>query len=241
MVWIGGTVGNGGNGGAGAQVQTKSCTEVTIGNSGSNTKSAALDSTYRCPSNVDKSNWINGGGHQDRFQITQSGNQVTARRLDYGGGWGMHLRFECCTNGNNRPVQPSKPQGCSVAHIGNSGSNTKSASLDSAYRCPSNVDKGNWVDGGSWGDRFQITQSGNQVTARRLDYGGGWGMDLKFKCCTTGSTAEEYQVIGIAPNAITIFAVIGALTMMYYGLKGVHKMVFATNDFLEINQEETEC
>jgi len=49
--------------------------------------------------------------------------------------------------------------------------------------------------------------------------------------------AAEFEAIGITPNALTIFAVIGALTMMYYGLKSLHKMVFATNDFQEIDQE----
>jgi len=53
--------------------------------------------------------------------------------------------------------------------------------------------------------------------------------------------AGEYEVVGTAPNAITIFAVIGALTIMYHGLKKVHKMMFAKDNFQEINQDETEC
>jgi len=47
-----------------------------------------------------------------------------------------------------------------------------------------------------------------------------------------------YEVIGNTSKAITIFAIIGVLTVMYHGLKIVHKMVFTRNDFKQIKNHE---
>jgi len=49
-----------------------------------------------------------------------------------------------------------------------------------------------------------------------------------------------FQVVGTTHNAITMFAIIGAVTMVYHGFKGVHKMIFATSEFQKINKE-MEC
>jgi len=56
-----------------------------------------------------------------------------------------------------------------------------------------------------------------------------------------GEQTAAFEVIGTTENAITLFAFIGALTVVYYGVKGVHKMMFATSDFQEINENEIEC
>jgi len=53
--------------------------------------------------------------------------------------------------------------------------------------------------------------------------------------------AAAFQVVGITENVITMLAFIGAISMLYYGLNAVHKMVFATSEFQEINDNETEC
>jgi len=50
-----------------------------------------------------------------------------------------------------------------------------------------------------------------------------------------------YEVVGNVDNAITVFAMIGALTMMYYAFKGIQKMMFATGDFKKIKEDEIEC
>ena len=55
--------------------------------------------------------------------------------------------------------------------------------IDSGYKCPTTVDKTNWLDGYNYGDTFSVVQTGNQVTVTRTDHNGGWGMDLKFRCC----------------------------------------------------------
>jgi len=54
--------------------------------------------------------------------------------------------------------------------------------------------------------------------------------------------AAAFEALGNTQNyAITMLAMIGALTMMYQGVKGVHKMVFATGEFQKINEDEMEC
>merc|ERR1712048_266563 len=330
-VW--GRAGGNGNGNA------KKCTIAAFGNSGSNTKTATLPSSiYKCPSYVDKNTpWLDPTKWGDKFRVTQVGNKVTVKRLDYHGGWGQNLRFKCCqaaggpssTSGGNGAVSgpmvnlargshytaqssvayngPSaravdgnhnskwgsnsithtrtqhnpwwsvdfkklvtvyrvkvwnrldccssrlsgaqvyvvnggqkhligtmpnmngkgwyevKTSGtvgtkvliqipgsnkilslaevevwgraggngngnakkCTIAAFGNSGSNTKTATLPSSiYKCPSYVDKNTpWLDPTKWGDKFRVTQSGNRVTVKRLDYSGGWGQNLRFKCC----------------------------------------------------------
>merc|ERR1719268_772228 len=50
-----------------------------------------------------------------------------------------------------------------------------------------------------------------------------------------------YEVVGNVDNAITVFAMIGALTMTYYAFKEIQKMMFATGDFKKIKEDEIEC
>jgi len=58
---------------------------------------------------------------------------------------------------------------------------------------------------------------------------------------TFEKAAAAFQVVGNTDNAITVLAMIGALTMMYYIFKGIRKMMFATSDFQKINEDEIEC
>ena len=76
-------------------------------------------------------------------------------------------------------------------------SNLKSITIDSRFKCPTTVDKTNWIDGEG---TFSVAQVGNQITITRTDtyeydlydydtnewttYGGGWDRDLKFRCCS---------------------------------------------------------
>ena len=53
-------------------------------------------SSYNCPSQVDKSNWLSTDTYGDTFAITLNGDSVTATRTDAVGGWAMHLSFKCC-------------------------------------------------------------------------------------------------------------------------------------------------
>ena len=54
-------------------------------------------SSYNCPAQVDKSNWLSRDTYGDTFEITLNGDSVTATRTDGNGrGWCMHLSFKCC-------------------------------------------------------------------------------------------------------------------------------------------------
>jgi hypothetical protein len=54
-------------------------------------------SSYNCPSQVDKSNWLSTDTFSDAFGISINGDSVTATRTDdAGAGWSMSLSFKCC-------------------------------------------------------------------------------------------------------------------------------------------------
>jgi len=67
--------------------------------------------------------------------------------------------------------------------------------------------------------------------------------------CYAKSTAEIEQDVGTAfqilgntqSDGITMLAIFGALTTIYYGFKTVQKMMFRTGDFQKINEDEIEC
>jgi len=50
-----------------------------------------------------------------------------------------------------------------------------------------------------------------------------------------------FEVVGNMDFAITMLAFIGAFTMLYHGVKLVHKMTFTTNEFQKVNDNEIEC
>ena len=74
-------------------------------------------------------------------------------------------------------------KGCTTAKVGPSWTKSKSIIIDNGVKCPPIVDKTNWLGGHNYGDRFSIAQNGNRVTITRTDRHGGWGMNLKFRCC----------------------------------------------------------
>ena len=45
------------------------------------------------------------------------------------------------------------------------------------------VDKTNWLDGHTSDDTFSVAQIRDRLTITRTDQNGGWGIDLKFRCC----------------------------------------------------------
>ena len=84
------------------------CTIAVVGSSpASNTKSITIDSRFRCPTTVDKTNLLDGKGI---YSVAQVGNQITVTRKDNEGyydadwgvwtipvGWGKNLEFRCCS------------------------------------------------------------------------------------------------------------------------------------------------
>jgi len=74
-------------------------------------------------------------------------------------------------------------RGCKTFMVGGSRSPSKSITIDSRCKCPTTVDKSNWLDGYNYGDTFSVAQNGDQATITRTDKKGGWGMKLQFRCC----------------------------------------------------------
>ena len=72
---------------------------------------------------------------------------------------------------------------CTIAQVGSSRKNSVIKTVGNGYKCPASVDKTSWLGGYTYRDTFSITQYGAQIIVRRTDYHGGWGMNLKFKCC----------------------------------------------------------
>ena len=75
------------------------------------------------------------------------------------------------------------PAGSVVVTIGSSNKNPiKSATIPAGYICPSVVSKANWVGSDTYGDTFEIAQSGTILSAKRTDTEEGWGMNLRIRC-----------------------------------------------------------
>ena len=73
------------------------CRTANFGsNWGQNSKTIEFPGKFKCPKNVDKSNWIGEHSDRDQFSITQTDTSVTVRRTDGGTNWGMQLKFWCC-------------------------------------------------------------------------------------------------------------------------------------------------
>ena len=70
-----------------------------------------------------------------------------------------------------------------TAQAGSSSDNSKIVDIDGGYTCPTSIDKSNWLGSYTYGDTFSVSHTGHTLTIRRTDSSGGWGMDLKFKCC----------------------------------------------------------
>lgn len=75
--------------------------------------------------------------------------KVTAKRIDYNGGWGMDLKFKCA----NETVEIGP-------HHGSGNEVTSSTPVNiNKLSCPGEVGKWNWLGTDTYGDRFQITTS----------------------------------------------------------------------------------
>ena len=71
------------------------CIEVEIGSSTSNFKTVTVPGVDTCPDVINNTNWLGDFPHADSFNISVSGDQVTATRTDAQESWGMILRFTC--------------------------------------------------------------------------------------------------------------------------------------------------
>jgi len=82
---------------------------------------------------------------------------------------------------------------CVMAKIGSSGEATKTVDMDQKFKCPTIVDKYNWSSdkhNRTYDDTFSVTQSNGKASVTRTGTSSGWGMDLRFNCCTPGTKNE---------------------------------------------------
>jgi len=58
----------------------------------------------------------------------------------------------------------------------------------------------------------------------------------------TNSATQEYEVIGSTSNFVLIFAILGAVSMLYHAAKGAQKLLFSRSDFQKIHDAQiAEC
>ena len=86
---------------AGNPIGAKQCTTADVGNSRSGSKLITIADGVKCPTKVDKTNWLGSNNHGDTFSVAQDGNRVTVTRTDQNSGWGMNLKFICCPYDGN--------------------------------------------------------------------------------------------------------------------------------------------
>merc|ERR1711871_1196749 len=70
-----------------------------------------------------------------------------------------------------------------------------------AYRCPRIVSRSNWLGRDRYGDKFQITHYTNGIKVERIDTKNkkaGWGMNLRFRCCTPSTRMRSYDPIPVS-------------------------------------------
>jgi len=120
-----------------------------------------------------------------RFLPDIPGNAVAVAYLPYCTGYPCTVSFDETVEWTES--WPPEKRKCFTLVVGNSHKNTKTLSLPSStFICPSKVDKTNWLGGARFGDTFAVMQNGAKVTVRRTDSNGGWGMSLRFECCSGG-------------------------------------------------------
>ena len=67
-----------------------------MGSSEAQTKTVTNYGEYKCPTIVNKDNWLGGYDHPYTFSVQQRETNIVVTRTDFATGWGMDLRFECC-------------------------------------------------------------------------------------------------------------------------------------------------
>lgn len=164
--------------GSGTTGFTGGYTLVTIGNTlaeGKSTKCVAAEPNVHCDNSAEQVGRT--GEYQDKFNIYYNDNhQICAHRTDANAPWGLNLVLKC------KNTVPAAEAGYQHVTIGNS------LQENSDHKCvadPGNVDCSDHAEVGRTGkyqDTFEITQSNNQICAKRTDAAAAWGLNLIIKC-----------------------------------------------------------
>ena len=128
-----------------------------------------------------------------------------------------------------RENEPPPPEGCALVQVGpqppagpGEAPTGKVVDLQGSLEgsggwvCPSVVDRSNWLDGHLHADAFSVEQAGGRLLVNRSDLNaeaarGGWGLDLRFFCCTpdaaTGAGAASGEAVAAAALEASALAV----------------------------------
>jgi len=137
------------------------------------------------------------------------------------------IRATSALNREERQMTADKASGttCEVLHVGfhMRSAEKEVAVTDPIFRCPTRVDKTNWLGDDGYDDSFSVRQDDGEktVTVTREEEMGvsmshGWGMDLRFSCCevpipsdvveeptpTEGRSSDHFQVLGVSCDHI---------------------------------------
>jgi hypothetical protein len=116
-----------------------------------------------------------------------------------GGGNAEKCFRNCGANCKNCPGAVETDEPSKLFKVGSkSGSCEKTITGTAGYVCPKTLTKNTWAMEGlphaNCGDKFEVTQTGDSLTVKRVDAGGrdchGWGMKLQFHC-TKPAVVEE--------------------------------------------------
>mmetsp|Transcript_6936 Transcript_6936/g.12256 ORF Transcript_6936/g.12256 Transcript_6936/m.12256 type:complete len:420 (+) Transcript_6936:81-1340(+) len=117
------------------------------------------------------------GKYQDTFHIYYNDDkEICAHRTDADAEWGLNLILKC------RNTAPIAPDGMQNVVIGNSlaeKSATKCVADPGGLDCSSHAEVGRT---GKFQDTFAITQTNNQICAKRTDHSAPWGLNLVIQC-----------------------------------------------------------
>jgi len=150
---------------------------------------------------------------------------ISAQYSESSNDWGNKLGVACCNDSGTG----SRPDCLSAVTFDEANAKCQSKGLRLCTR--NEIEEGKAEGTGCSFDAYL------QWTSTPCDV--AQNAELKSKI---EKAAAAFQALGNTHNyAITMLAMIGALTMMYQGVKGVHKMVFATGEFQKINEDEMEC
>ena len=164
---------------------------INVGNSGNNPKVITLPAedltVYPIPINPQDPEWNN------TFRVSVSGSELSVTRTDENSGWGQFLQLMAIGGTSGVSTYEIK--------VGSSNTNTKTVTLPSSDLTviPTPIN----IQNPDWGNTFNVSVSGTQLSVTRTDQDIGWGQDLVFRAYKSTSGVREQNKAcqgGIGPS-----------------------------------------
>eukprot|EP01052_Picozoa_sp_SAG31_P022602 SAG31_NODE_1805_length_7233_cov_5.304738_2_plen_1964_part_01 len=150
-----------------------SCITVEVG-SGPMTEAYTLDSAYRCPLTVDRSNWLGDHDFNYQFQVTQESDSL----------WVVRNQSVSCLDDPN-----FLGDGCSCSSL----SRTYPGIL--ADNCSLNLNQNyyqSYYQRHSTADQMAAIRVACPASCGLCRENAGWAMNLRFRCCAYSETPRQY-------------------------------------------------